>query len=181
MARLEWNGDHCKQLVFKASWECIRRAAFFYFERVQDALNVSNPRPYANSSVPPDPPHKRTGFGAANVLAEYDEASLSARIGVATNAMYMIFLELGTEGGKVILSKTGKFLAWMGKDGKMVFRRKVITKRQKPRSFLLGTLKRFMDLIALHAGDGGSVSGAGGSGGGGGGSGGGGEPGVPLS
>lgn len=51
---------------------------------------------YPNPSQPGEPPKLRTGFGARNVVMEFDKAAMAGRVGVTSNAMYMFYLEIGT-------------------------------------------------------------------------------------
>lgn len=43
-----------------------------------------------------DPPRRRTGFGSKNILHEHDAARVRSRVGVARNAIYMLYHELGS-------------------------------------------------------------------------------------
>lgn len=96
MTDMRWHGDEAIGFIRTAAWEGIVRATEFLNAQILRELNVSNPRPYKTPSRPGEPPRKRTGFGQANVLREYDREQLRSRTGVARNAMYMLFLELGT-------------------------------------------------------------------------------------
>ena len=91
-----WNGDAAYREVVDAGWSNLVRAVVFYWTALQNSLNVSNPRPYHTPAPPGDPPHKRTGFLAANVVYELEKEYLLARVGVLRNALYGMFLELGT-------------------------------------------------------------------------------------
>lgn len=92
--RVSWNGDEANRRIEIASWEALQRITVYFWSQVQLTLNVSNPRPYLNSSKPGEPPRKRTGFGAANVLYEFDRKAMASRVGVGRNAKYMAILEL---------------------------------------------------------------------------------------
>lgn len=93
-----WNGN-AKAETFEAGWEGIRRATAFFHAKLQQELNVPNPLVkgvYTNTSQPGEPPHKRTGWLQRHVIFELDRKNLRSRTGLATNAMYGLFLELGT-------------------------------------------------------------------------------------
>lgn len=81
------------------AWEGILRATVYFWNAVQQALNISNPRPYVTPSNPGEPPRKRTGFLAANVIYELNQKELKTRVGVLKNALYGLFLEFGTRRG----------------------------------------------------------------------------------
>jgi hypothetical protein len=93
---MQWHGNEVIDFVKEAAWEGIQRATEFLHAALQRELNVSNPRPYKTPSQPGEPPCKRTGFGQRNVLRQYDKENMTARVGVASNAIYMLFLEVGT-------------------------------------------------------------------------------------
>lgn len=95
-AKLNWRGGEEMATIRAASWDGVRRAVVFYFTQLQQALNVSNPRPYKTPSRPGEPPRKRTGFLQRAIAYELDEAKGEARVGVKANAKYAGFLELGT-------------------------------------------------------------------------------------
>ena len=94
-ARLDWN-DKAGPQVIAAAWENLVRAVVTYHTLLLTTLNVANPRPYKTSSKPDEPPRKRSGWLQSHTLYELDEGTHSARVGVATNAIYGVFLELGT-------------------------------------------------------------------------------------
>lgn len=96
MIRAKLTYEDPSEKVVALAWRGLQRAVVFYFNHLQQVLNKSNPRPYKTPSKPGEPPRKRTGFGAANVRYEFDEKAGEARVGVATNAKYMGFLEIGT-------------------------------------------------------------------------------------
>lgn len=102
-----WNGQAEEEAVLKAGWEKIRRAAHYFWDRVHDELNVPNTGKsvgkkghrhtvYPNPSKPGEPPRKRTGWLQRHVLEQYDQNKLEAIVGLATAAIYGLFLELGT-------------------------------------------------------------------------------------
>lgn len=97
------------------AWEGIQRATVFAHGKVKEALNVPNSgvrvksktrktksgRPasmtiYPNPSRPGEPPRKRTGWLQQNVAYDLDRKKLQGRIGVRVNAVYGLYLELGT-------------------------------------------------------------------------------------
>lgn len=89
-----WNGAREHKAVVAAGWDRILRAAVFFWNACQTALNVSNPRPYTNSAAKGEPPRKRTGFGAKNVIYKADKDKQEVRVGVFSNALYMAVHEL---------------------------------------------------------------------------------------
>src|SRR5579862_4417139 len=114
-AELHWQGDQAIAEVKALGWERLQRVVAFYWTAVTEALSVSNPRvprtrtrttkngakgstyaTYPTPSKPGEPPRKRTGWLQRNVLYELDEATLTAKVGITTNARYGLFLELGT-------------------------------------------------------------------------------------
>jgi hypothetical protein len=111
----QWNGNGAMDAIRALVWEGIRRATLFYWDRLQSELNVPNTGErrkrvvntsqgkigstytvYPNPSKPGEPPRKRTGNLQRNVMYELDEASLKSRVGITPNAIYGLFLELGT-------------------------------------------------------------------------------------
>jgi hypothetical protein len=108
-SRFSWFGDENRKQVLEATWEGLVYATNYFLDRLHDELNVSNPgvrvkrrrgkgsyTVYSSPSKPGEPPRARTGFLKKNVQAEYDQASLSTRVGLNANAIYGLFLELGT-------------------------------------------------------------------------------------
>ncbi len=96
-ARTSWNGPAALQLGKDASWDGLRRAVeFLHAHLVTVVLNRSNPRPYTTPSLPGEPPRLRTAWLRNHVMREYDDRTLTARVGVAQNAKYGAWLELGT-------------------------------------------------------------------------------------
>ena len=106
---IHWNGDSSKKLIVDAGWDKIQRATEYFHAQVLAALNVPNSgvrvkrkrgkgsyTVYPNPSKPGEPPRKRTGWLQRHVQREYDKPSLTSRVGVQRNALYGIFLELGT-------------------------------------------------------------------------------------
>lgn len=90
------NGDEAYRFVVKAGWERLARAVLEFWNGVQAVLNQRiNPPPYLNSAPKGQPPAKRTGFGAANVIYELDQAHMEGRVGLLPNAKYMAFHERG--------------------------------------------------------------------------------------
>jgi hypothetical protein len=134
-AKMDWQGDKALTFVKKLSWDGIRRAAHYFWERLQDALNVPNSGVrtkgrdgkqrtiYPSPSKPGEPPRVRTAFLRKNTIEEFDEKNMVARIGVTSNAKYGLWLELGTI-------------------------------RMKARPFLLATLNKFMSQIRTLASSG---------------------------
>lgn len=115
-SKLTWQGEVATKLVLDAGWDGIRRATVFFWNTLQTSvLNIPNPgerrrrkrntragakgssyTTYPHSSRPGEPPRKRTGFLAGNVVYELDQAKLASRVGVLRNAIYGAYLELGT-------------------------------------------------------------------------------------
>lgn len=91
-----WNGDEAYKFVVGSGWERLARAVVFFWNAVQGELNVVNPRPYKTPSRAGEPPRKRTGFLAANVKYELDQGEMKGRVGIGQNALYGLYLELGT-------------------------------------------------------------------------------------
>lgn len=165
-SKLDWNGGRVEDAVVGATWDNLRRAAQYYWDRVQDALNVPNSgedkalpfggsrRVYLNPSKPGEPPHKVTGFGAGNVQIEHDQQGGRIRIGVTANAKYMIGHELGFLKTVTITAKAGKsLLFWSRQENKWIFRKRVTQKPKAARPFLLPILFKFMEQIRLLAGE----------------------------
>jgi hypothetical protein len=96
-SKLVWHGDEAMKEVRANTWEKIQRMVVFFHTELLAVLNKPNPPPYANSSKPGEPPRKRTGWLQRNVLYELDEKKLEGRIGITKNAIYGLFLELGTK------------------------------------------------------------------------------------
>ena len=166
MMRMTWNmNGQAYDQVKAASWEGIRRAAAYYWDRLQDALNVPNSgvdvplpwggsrRVYPNPSKPGEPPHKVSGFGAGNVVVEFDQANLKARVGITANAKYMLAHELGTSNPVEIRPRLKKVLLWYShRLGKWMFSKKVTRPPQPKRAFLLPTLFKYWTQIQALAG-----------------------------
>ncbi len=96
--RHNWNGPAAQTFVHDAAWSNLVRAVEFLWNHlVVVVLNRSNPRPYTTPSLPGEPPRKRTGWLQQHVVREYDEGTLTARVGVTKNAAYGLYLELGTK------------------------------------------------------------------------------------
>lgn len=169
-----WNGDTAYASVVAAGWEGIRRATVFYLNAIQNALNKPNsgmdvPTPgggsrrvYPNSSKPGEPPRKITGFGAGNVLADYDQAALKSRVGVAQGARYMVAMELGVSSPVTIRARAKKALMWYSFGArKWMFAKSVTLPPRPKRAFLLPTLQKHWSQIQAMAGSG-ADSGSGG-------------------
>jgi hypothetical protein len=111
------------QFAVDAAWDGIRRAAHFFWDACQTALNTPNTGStktrtrntkagkkgstytvYLNPSQRGEAPHKITGFGAGSVIEQYDKANLVAQVGLlartkvikgkTVNSHYMAILEL---------------------------------------------------------------------------------------
>jgi hypothetical protein len=161
-----WNGDHAKQLVFNAAWDGLLRAAVYYWQSVQNALNIPNTGTtirgrgpagqkksftvYSNPSKPGEAPHKITGWLQRHIQYWTDKGNLIVRVGLALGAKYGLYLELGVKGGKEIRPKKGKALVfWSSRENRLIFRRKVKQGAIKPRPFILSTLKSVMPQLQM--------------------------------
>jgi len=86
------------------AWEGLARAVVHLHTRLLERLNVPNTGTrgrrggtvYRNPSRPGEPPRKITGWLQRNVVYELDVGGLKARVGLAANATYGAYLELGT-------------------------------------------------------------------------------------
>lgn len=74
--------------------EGIEDATQFLHSKTQLAVG----RQYPPASRPGESPARRTGFGQKNIVWTYDPATMTGKIGIraGSQAMYMIYLELGT-------------------------------------------------------------------------------------
>jgi hypothetical protein len=89
-------GDKAYESIVAAGYEQIQRATVFLWQKCTEEVNVSNPRPYVTPSQPGEPPRKRTGFGQRNIRYELNKDLHYGRVGIAVNALYMLFLDQGT-------------------------------------------------------------------------------------
>lgn len=112
--RLKFYGKEFNRALKKATADGLQRATLFYHRKCRESLNTPNTGRrvrvkrqtaggnkssrtiYPNPSKPGEPPRKRTGWGQRHVVQEFDRNRVAGRVGVAKNAMYMLFLELGT-------------------------------------------------------------------------------------
>jgi hypothetical protein len=92
-SKMVWHGDTAIESIRAAGFEQVQRATVFFWQKCQEEVGVSNPRPYATPSRPGEPPRKRTGFGQRNIRYELNKDLGWGRVGVAVNAIYMIFLD----------------------------------------------------------------------------------------
>lgn len=109
-AELHWNGDQIANQIESTAWERFQKMIKFFWQEIQEAITIPNtgvsvkrqkPRRgsytiYPNPSLPGEPPRKRTGWLAKHVQYEFDRVNTSARVGLADNAKYGLWLELGT-------------------------------------------------------------------------------------
>ncbi len=95
-SRLTWNGDDAFKRIREEAWQRILRAAIHFWKELKAVLNVLNPPPHTNSSRPGEPPRKRTGWLQRHVLYEPDKPNLVVTVGLGKNAIYGLWLELGT-------------------------------------------------------------------------------------
>jgi hypothetical protein len=68
----------------------------WYFYNKKTLTNRKTATVYPYPSKPGEPPRKRTGWGQNHIVWDVDRAALEGRVGISVNAMYMLFLELGT-------------------------------------------------------------------------------------
>ena len=81
------------------------RAAFHIQGVMRQAVgrpgNVMNmaavERDGAIRSKPGEPPMKQTGFGQRNIVVKFENGGLIGQIGIFENALYMAYLEFGTD------------------------------------------------------------------------------------
>jgi hypothetical protein len=110
-----------KAHIRKATAAGLQRAGVFLHSACVRAVNKSNTHRYVkkfsaresanrggqktgvtysnmHNAYAGQPPFKRTGVGQSNICYEFngDEKNPAVRVGVRKNAMYMLFLELGT-------------------------------------------------------------------------------------
>jgi hypothetical protein len=153
-AHSEWNGDRAMRHIADLGWEGLVRATKFLLQLIQIALNKparygKGPHDFKGAG-PGEPPRKRTGHGANSVTDDYDEATMTTRVGLQPGAIYMLFLELGSKAVE-ILPKNKPFLVfWV--NGVKVFAKRVLKPAQAPRPWLLVTTKRFLPELAAQAG-----------------------------
>jgi hypothetical protein len=100
---LRWHGNKFNEQFRRATATGILRASVYYHNEVRRAVSVPNSGErrgrrtvYPNPSRPGEPPRLRTGFGQRNILREFSRPIATARVGIAKNAMYMFYLEIGT-------------------------------------------------------------------------------------
>jgi phage gpG-like protein len=124
----EWNGPAALAEVERLTGLRIEAAAIHLQNRWKENVSV----PYPPASRPGEPAHKRSGHYRRSLTHDMGAKKLSARVG--TNLEYAVWLEFGIQGGKIILpKKPGGVLSWIGRDGKRIFRKKVIQGRMAPR------------------------------------------------
>jgi hypothetical protein len=119
--RIQFHDDALKQNLMKAAAEGLKRAGVFFHSACVRVVNKGNPYRHRVKFAPKQsaarggqktgtvyenranedagqPPFKRTGFGQSNIVFEFNEDPLApaVRVGVRKNALYLIFLDLGT-------------------------------------------------------------------------------------
>jgi hypothetical protein len=92
--KVDWMGEGVGQQLETDCWGRIVNATEAFLAELKQVLNVRNPPPFLQSSRPGEPPRKRTGWGQAHVIREYERPQLKSRVGVEENASYMAILEL---------------------------------------------------------------------------------------
>lgn len=96
---LQWNGEQLmRDLRQQAARNLLATAVTLQVEHMK-RLSIDNPPPYLNPAPKGAYPHKRTGFGQANIVMAPTSISevaqtLSVRVGVTQNAAYMAYLEV---------------------------------------------------------------------------------------
>lgn len=113
-AVLTWRGDKFNQQLRSATTVGLQRATVFYHQHCRMAVSKPNSGQrvkvrrktkggnkrsrtiYPNPSKPGEPPRLRTGFGQRHILVEFDKSVPAGRVGIAQNAIYMFYLEVGT-------------------------------------------------------------------------------------
>lgn len=113
-SQLKWNGKQFEAMLKKATSDGLKRAGVFYHSKCQQAVSRPNTGRsvkikrrvpggnkrtrtiYPNPSKPGEPPRLRTGFGRKNIVINHDPKGRYVRVGIAANAMYMFYLEVGT-------------------------------------------------------------------------------------
>lgn len=108
MSKLEWHGDELERMLKKATAEGIVRAGEFYRDKCKELVSIPNTGVrvkgkdgrtrtiYPGPSKPGEPPRLRTGWGQRNIINDPDPKTITTRVGITKNAIYMIYLELGT-------------------------------------------------------------------------------------
>lgn len=97
---LQWNGQAAFEAAQLELAKKMLQAAVFFQSKHRLRLNVSNPRPYLDSSREGEYPRARTGFGRDNVDYEPTtpravvDAGFVVRLGYRANAYYMAILEV---------------------------------------------------------------------------------------
>lgn len=100
---LKWNGEAVKHELRAASWAGVVRATIYTHTKLVEETGVSakvgtgTTAADYQASKPGEPPRKRTGWMQRHIMFELDEANGRGRLGIAKNAIYGIFLELGTK------------------------------------------------------------------------------------
>lgn len=92
----KWDGARAAGQVKGLAYERVARAVVFFWRSCQQALSISNPRPYRTPSRPGEPPRLRTGHGRSQVQYTIDREAGEGRVGVGQAGRYMAYLELGT-------------------------------------------------------------------------------------
>jgi|YNPMSStandDraft_1061717.scaffolds.fasta_scaffold15627_4 HK97 gp10 family phage protein len=112
---VRWLGDRVLQDLDRTLDQALQRAASLLLTQARLACNrpakrIRRKRRRTTSagpkgsqytvfigSAPGQAPMVRTSFGRRNILMEYYPETKTARVGPATNAAYMAYLELGTD------------------------------------------------------------------------------------
>jgi hypothetical protein len=101
MRRNAWEGvkSAASILQTRARILCNRPAKRIRVKRIRNTSAGKKGSTYTvfRPSAPGSPPALRTGFGRRNILIEFDQPALTARIGPSRNAIYMAYLEVGSQ------------------------------------------------------------------------------------
>ena len=108
-AKNKWNGDAAYKFAMDGAWEGMLRATVYLWNQLQNVVGVSNPRPYTPTPKG-QPPRVRTGFGRKNIIYEADRATMTTRVGVLRNAIYLAYQEISPRLNHPWLFKTAEAL-----------------------------------------------------------------------
>ena len=97
-----FNGKEVENRTQAALWEGLQRAVTYYREKIVEALGVTAKAGKGTkakdfeASRPGEPPRKRTGWLQRHIHKEFDKKAMKGAVGVNVNAIYGLYLELGT-------------------------------------------------------------------------------------
>lgn len=111
---LQWHGDQLQRQLHNATAAGLQRATVYLHQQCRRAVarpntgvrvpvrrrtkggNRRSRTIYPHPSRPGESPRLRTGFGQRNVVMEFNASEPVGRVGITRNALYMLYLELGT-------------------------------------------------------------------------------------